>query len=127
MFSLRSGFSGLSISDWFSPAPPATPDASEALEQARDAMLAVLGEAGRTRNARLALRIGLACDAQSLWAMRPELMTEASKLIGEAEAHRRLVAATVSFESLLPALAGGSRRPHARLTAARARSPIAYR
>ena len=126
MFSLRSGFHSLSIPDWFSPAAPAAPDPSQALEEAREAMLAVLGEAGRHRNARLARRIALACDPQSLWAMRPELMTAASKLVGEAEAHRRVLAATVPFQSLLPALAG-SRRPHARLTRARAHSPIAYR
>ena len=126
MFSLRSGFYSLSISDWLTPAPAAAPHPGQALDEARGAMLAVLGDAGRNTNARLARRIALARDAQSLWAMRPELMTAASKLVGEAEAHRKVLAATEHFESLLPALAG-SRRRRAPLTGVRARSPIAYR
>lgn len=123
MFFLRSGFHGLSVSDWLTPGPAALPGPSDLLEEARDAMLAVLGDAGRKKNARLALRIAGARDAHSLWATRPDLMTATSRLLGEAEAHRRLVAASVHFDSLLPGVTG-SRRRRAPLTGPRARGPI---
>lgn len=121
MFSLRSGFSSLPLSDWFTSAPAALPGPSQGLEDARQAMLALLREAGCDRNGRLERRIALAADAQSLWAMRPELMAAASKLLGEAEAHRRVLAATVHFEDLLPTVA---RRRRAALTGSRARGPM---
>jgi hypothetical protein len=123
MFSLRSGFQSLShslsFSDWLTPGSTPAADPSHVLEDARDAMLDVLGEDGRKNNAKLALRITAAPDALALWCQRPDLMTAASKLFGEAEAQRRMQAATVHFESLLPAAATPRRRRSPALGAAR--------
>ena len=121
---LRSGLHSLShslpFSDWLG-APPAAPAGpSTMLEDARDAMLEVLDDVGRARNAKLVLRITAASDAHSLWALRPELMTAAARLHGEAEARRRIAAATVHFETLLPAATESQRRrPAARMGASR--------
>jgi hypothetical protein len=119
MFWLRSGLHSIPFSDWLASGSAPLADSSHALEDARDAMLDVLGDAGRKKNAKLALRISAAPDALALWCQRPDLMTAASRLFGEAEAVRRLAAATVHFESLLPAAAAPRRRRAVRAVAAR--------
>src|SRR3954467_9563100 len=86
MFWIRSGLHSISISDWLTAGPAVAADPSAALEDARDAMLDALGDTGRRKRAMLALRIGSAPDAHSLWELRPDLMTVASQCYGEAEA-----------------------------------------
>ena len=110
MFWIRSGLHSISISDWLTAGPAVVPDACETLGEARDAMLDVLGPSGERKHPTLALRIRKAPDMHSLWAMRPDLMTAACKLYGEAEGHRKLSHVTTHFEGFLPAANGGRKR-----------------
>jgi hypothetical protein len=110
MFWIRSGLHSISISDWLTAGPAVMPDPSESLEDAREAMLEALGDAGRRKRATLALRIHSAADAASLWALRPEVMTAACQLYGESEARKRMAQATPYFESLMPAAAASRKR-----------------
>jgi hypothetical protein len=102
MFWIRSGLHSISISDWLTAGPAVVPDASAALEDARDAMLEALGDAGRRKRATLGLRIQTAQDAASLWALRPDVMTVACQIYGESDARKRLAVATASFQGLVP-------------------------
>ena len=119
MFWLRSGLHSLSISDWLTTGSAVLSEPSDVLEDARDALLEVLGADARKKNSRLVLRIEGAQDAQSLWALRPDLMNAASRLYGEAEARRRLAQATVHFDTLLPTATGARRRRAAGVGASR--------
>jgi hypothetical protein len=107
---IRSGLHSISISDWLTAGPAVVPDACETLAEARDAMLEVLGAPGEKKHPTLALRIRKAPDLHSLWAMRPDLMTAACKLYGEADARRKLSHVTTHFDGLLPAASGMRRR-----------------
>jgi hypothetical protein len=111
MFWIRSGLHSISISDWLTAGPAVVPDAGAALEDARDALLDVLGEAGRRRRATLTLRNNTAEDAATLWALRTDVMTLACQIHGESEARRRMSEATACFEGLVPAAAQRKRRP----------------
>ena len=102
MFWIRSGLHSISISDWLTAGPMVMADTPAALGDVRDAMLDVLGAAGERKYATLALRIRKAGDALSLWALRPDLMTAACRLYGEAEARRRLGELSRHFEALVP-------------------------
>ena len=110
MFWIRSGLHSISISDWLTAGPSVVPDPCETLGEARDAMLDVLGLSGEKKHATLALRIRKAPDMHSLWAMRPDLMTAACKLYGEAEARRKLSHVTTHFDGFLPAAPGARNR-----------------
>ncbi|HEY8049934.1 MAG TPA: hypothetical protein VIE63_12220 [Ramlibacter sp.] len=110
MFWIRSGLHSISISDWLTTGHAVLSDPSDVLEDARDAMLDVLGDDAQKKQSKLVLRIESAQDAQSLWALRPDLMNAASRLYGEAEARRRLARATVHFDTLLPTATGARRR-----------------
>jgi hypothetical protein len=102
MFWIRSGLHSISISDWLTAGPAVVPDSGAALEDAREAMLDALGDAGARKNATLALKIRKAPDFHSLWAVRPELMTAISRQSGEAEARRKLAEVTTHFETVFP-------------------------
>ena len=110
MFWIRSGLHSISISDWLTAGPVVVPDPSAALHDTRQAMLDALGESGARKRASLALRIMKAQDAQALWALRPELMTAACQLHGEAEASRRLARVTLHFPSHLRKTTAGAAR-----------------
>ena len=110
MFWIRSGLHSISISDWLTAGPTVTPVAPEPLDDAREAMLDVLGDAGEKKHATLALRIRKAADMHSLWAIRPDLMTAACKLFGESAAHRKLSHVTTYFEGILPAATARKRK-----------------
>jgi hypothetical protein len=111
MFWFRSGLHGIaSISDWLTAGPSPVPDTSARLEDARDALLEALGDAGRRKRASLALRLENAPDVSTLWALRTEVMGIAGQVYGESEARRRVDQATACFEELLPAAAPRKRR-----------------
>ena len=118
MFWIRSGLHSISISDWLTAGPAVVPDATESLGDAREAMLDVLGGPGEKKHATLALRIRSAPDMHSLWAVRPDLMTAACKLYGEAQARKHLAQVTTHFEGVLPA-AGTRKRKAAGVGASR--------
>ena len=101
MFWIRSGLHSISISDWLTAGPAVAADPGAAVEDVRQAMLDALGETGSKKRATLSLKIRCAPDVQSLWALRAELMTAVSQLHGEAEARRRLAAATSAFHGLV--------------------------
>lgn len=102
MFWIRSGLHAVSISDWLTAGPSVAADPASATEDARDAMLEALGSDDTKKHMALAMKIRNARDIHALWALRPELMTAVSHAHGESEARKRLAAATVPFESVLP-------------------------
>jgi len=110
MFWIRSGLHSISLSDWLTAGPMVVGDTTGALADVRDAMLDVLGTAGERKFAALALRIRQAEDALSLWALRPDLMTAACRLYGEAEGRRRLADLSPHFEALVPGASGSRAR-----------------
>jgi len=115
MFWIRSGLHSISISDWLTAGPAVAAAPTADLEDAREAMLEALGDAGAKKRATLALKIRSAPDAPSLWSLRGDLMTVVSQLHGELEGRRRLAAVTAEFEGLLPVAAALTRpgRKHA--------------
>ena len=118
MFWIRSGLHGTSISDWLTAGPAAVPDASGALDDAREAMVEALGTQGERKFAALALRIRKSPDLNSLWAIRPDLLYAACRLYGEAEGRKKLAKVTGFFEGFLPA-AVSRRRGASSIAAAR--------
>lgn len=112
----RSGLPSISISDWLAAAPDAA-EPAHGLEDVRQAMFDALGEAGGRKRAMLLLRIRLAPDVHSLWALRPEVMQAVSHMHGESEGRRRLALATEKFEGLLPEAALTTRRRGIRMAA----------
>jgi len=119
MFWIRSGLHSISISDWLVAGPAVVPDAAELLADARAAMLDSLGPQADRNHALLIMRIRTARDAQSLWALRPELMNAACRLFGEGEGRKRLARVTSHFESLVPVARGAGKRRAAPIGAAR--------
>ena len=119
MFWIRSGLHSISISDWLTAGPVVVPDPSELLDDAREAMLDALGPQGSRKYATLTLRVRRAPDAQSLWALRPDLMNVTCQLFGEGEARKRLARVTTYFESLLPMASGPRKRKAAGVGASR--------
>ena len=119
MFWIRSGLHSISISDWLTAGPVVVPDSAELIADAREAMLETMGPQGERKYATLTMRIRRAPDAQSLWALRPDLMNAACQLFGEGEGHKRLARVTSYFESLLPVASGSRKRKTAGLGAAR--------
>jgi hypothetical protein len=105
MFWIRSGLHSISISDWLTAGPAVAADPAADMEDAREAMLDALGEAGAKKRAALALKIRAAQDVQSLWSLRSDLMTTVSQIHGESEGRRRLAAVTAQFDGLVPAAA----------------------
>jgi hypothetical protein len=119
MFWIRSGLHSISISDWLTAGPAVMPDPLPTIGDAREAMLDALGTQGERKYATLTLRIRKAPDAQSLWALRPDLMNAACQLFGEGEACKRLGRVTTHFETLLPVAAASSKRKTAGVGASR--------
>ena len=118
MFWIRSGLQGMSISDWLTAGPAVAADPANGLEDAREALIEALGEAGGRKRAALLHRIANAPDVHALWAIRPEVMAAVSHESGESEGRRRLARATRKFEGLVPAAALTSARRRHRMTPA---------
>ena len=115
MFWIRSGLQSMSISDWLTAGPAVVSDPSAALEEAREAMLDALGDAGGRRRLSLLMRIQKAADARSLWELRTEVMNAVSQAYGESIGRRRLAQVTSCFEGLLPQAALTSSRRRNRM------------
>ena len=97
----RSGLQ--SLSGWLaSPVMRAATASGRQLEEIREAMLAALGDAGAARRPRLAARIRLSREADTLWALRGELMDVSSQLYGESNARQLLGRVTALFDGVLP-------------------------
>ena len=83
-------------------APSAPPDGSSALENIRQAMLALTALDPGDRGVFLARRIRYAGDLQSLWFMRGELMALLARTHGEAAALQKVDGLSSMFGDLLP-------------------------
>ena len=97
--SIRSGLQGLL--GGHSPTP------SESLlesgtEDIREAMLALLGDAGCKQFPHVTRRLRYAVDVQALWYLRGELMGAVAALCGESEARRQVLQITQMFRGLVP-------------------------
>ncbi len=78
-----------------------TSDVEDRIEAIRQAMLDSLAGTGMP-SAQVARRILFACDAESLWYLRPELLREIAVLHGEASARRCIDQISALFAGLLP-------------------------
>ncbi|WP_305659886.1 hypothetical protein [Hydrogenophaga sp.] len=74
----------------------------EALEDARQAMLATLGEDGALLNPQLIRRLNYLGDAHALWFARSEMMAVLSHLHGEVKAVDKMQNLAPAFRGLLP-------------------------
>lgn len=74
----------------------------DAVEDVREAMLALLGEDGATRHASIHRRIRYAVDIQALWYLRGDLMGALATVHGESGARARVGTITEMFHGLLP-------------------------
>jgi len=84
---------------------PATPSDSileSGTEDIREAMLALLGDAGTKQFANVTRRIRYANDIQGLWYLRGDLMAALATIKGEAEARQQVRQITRMFQGLLP-------------------------
>ena len=74
------------------------------LQEIRQAMLDCIGHVDEGQDgARVFARVLYAQDIQSLWYIRPDVMTLLSSLRGEATAHARLACISDMFIGLMPA------------------------
>ena len=84
---------------------PVTPSDSEleaATEDIREAMLALLGEAGGKQFATATRRVRYASDLQALWYLRGDLLAALAAVHGEAAARKKVQQITRMFDGLLP-------------------------
>ena len=82
--------------------PPSESVLEESIEDIREAMLALLAEAGGKQFANVTRRVRYANDIQALWYLRGDLMAVLATLHGEAEARRKVASITEMFDGLLP-------------------------
>lgn len=97
--SIRSGLQGLL--GGHSPTPSESVLES-GTEDIREAMLGLLGDAGRHQFPQVTRRLRYAVDVQSLWYLRGELMAALAALHGEAAARREVLGITQMFRGLVP-------------------------
>lgn len=71
-------------------------------EDIREAMLALLGEAGGRQFANITRRVRYANDIQALWYLRGDLLAALASVNGEQEARQKLQRVTRLFHGLLP-------------------------
>ena len=84
------------------PAAPTDSILENGLEDIREAMLGLLGDAGRTQFANVTRRIRYANDIQALWYLRGDLMAALAATRGEAAARQQVHGITEMFSGLLP-------------------------
>jgi hypothetical protein len=85
---------------------PVTPSESvleSGTEDIREAMLALLAEAGSKQFANLTRRVRYANDIQALWYLRGDLLAALAATQGEAAARSKVHQITQMFDGLLPA------------------------
>ncbi len=71
-------------------------------EDIREAMLALLGEAGSKQFTNVTRRVRYANDVQALWYLRGDLMAALAALHGEAQARAQVLQITRMFQGLVP-------------------------
>jgi hypothetical protein len=96
--SLRSSIYGL----LGNPLPPSESILETGIEDIRESMLAMLGDAGPKHFPQITRRIRYANDIQALWYLRGDLMGALAAMHGEAVARERVASVTEMFQGLLP-------------------------
>jgi hypothetical protein len=84
---------------------PGTPSESileNGTEDIREAMLAVMGEAGPRHFPQITRRIRYANDIQALWYLRGDLMAALAEMHDEVAAREKIQTITRMFQGLLP-------------------------
>jgi hypothetical protein len=84
---------------------PATPSDSvldEGTEDIREAMLALLEEAGSRQFANVTRRVRYANDVQALWYLRGDVMAALASTQGESSARSKVHQVTRMFHGLMP-------------------------
>jgi hypothetical protein len=71
-------------------------------EDIREAMLALLSEAGAKQFANVTRRVRYANDIQALWYLRGDLLAALASKCGEADARQKVQRITQMFQGLLP-------------------------
>jgi hypothetical protein len=80
------------------------PSPEHRVQEIRQAMLDCIGQVDEGHDqARVLTQVLYAPDIQSLWYIRPDVMTLVASLRGEAEAQARLASISDMFLGLLPA------------------------
>ena len=82
----------------------ATPEQSveSAIEQIREAMLALMSRAGEARFPQVTRRIRYATDVQALWFLRGDLMSAIASRDGESAALEQIETISEMFKDVLP-------------------------
>lgn len=96
--SLRSSIYGL----LGHPVAPSESTLEMATEDVREAMLALLGEAGAANFVNVTRRIRYAGDIQALWYLRGDLMGALAAMHGELAARQKMQPVSEMFQGLLP-------------------------
>src|SRR5690349_19880658 len=91
-----------SISGLLRPREPSESVLENGLEDIRESMLVVLGDAGAKEYPATVRRIRYATDIQDLWYLRGDLMGVLAKLHGETIAREKLASINAQFQGLLP-------------------------
>lgn len=84
---------------------PVTPSDSileTGTEDIREAMLALLAEAGSKQFANVTRRVRYANDVQALWYLRGDVLAALASMHGEAAARQKIQQVTRMFDGLLP-------------------------
>jgi hypothetical protein len=84
---------------------PVTPSDSvldEGTEDIREAMLALLGEAGTKQFANVTRRVRYANDLQALWYLRGDVLAALAATHGEVAARHKVQRVSEMFQGLLP-------------------------
>jgi hypothetical protein len=84
------------------PVAPSESMLESGTEDIREAMLAVLGDAGPKHFPQITRRIRYANDIQALWYLRGDLMAALAAVHGEMAARQKLASITEMFQGLLP-------------------------
>lgn len=84
--------------------PPAPSDSmlESGTEDIREAMLALLSEAGGKQFANVTRRVRYANDIQALWYLRGDVLAALASMQGEAVAREKVRRITEMFQGLLP-------------------------
>ena len=84
------------------PVAPSESILESGTEDIREAMLALLGEAGTKNFPHVTRRVRYANDIQALWYLRGDLMAALAATQGEAAARAKIQQVTRMFQGLLP-------------------------
>lgn len=90
------------ISAWRHPPESAASSLKDGMDEIRNAMLALIGDAQDKQSQQLTRRIRYANEIQALWYLRGDLMAVLAGRHGEAAARQKLQPVTDMFQDLLP-------------------------